>query len=57
MLYKTDAYYDGAADAGIAWDDPDLAIDWAIDMPLLSDKDRAAPRLAAIAPPFPPGAW
>lgn len=55
VLYKVDAYYDRATDAGIAWDDPALGIDWPVkqDIAILSDKDRAAPRLAEIAPPFP----
>ncbi|MBR0651215.1 dTDP-4-dehydrorhamnose 3,5-epimerase [Roseomonas terrae] len=57
VLYKTDNYYDREADAGIAWDDPDLDIDWSVDTPMLSEKDRGAPRLATIAPPFPQGAW
>lgn len=59
VLYKTDAYYDRAADAGIAWDDPALAIAWPVEAGevVLSDKDRTAPRLADIAPPFPKGAW
>lgn len=59
VLYKVDAYYDRAADAGIAWDDPALGIEWAVDLSeaILSEKDRAAPRLADIAPPFPRGSW
>jgi dTDP-4-dehydrorhamnose 3,5-epimerase len=57
VIYKVDAYYDRAADAGIAWDDPALGIDWPVASPVLSDKDRAAPRLAEIAPPFPEGSW
>jgi len=57
VLYKVDAYYDRATDAGIAWNDPALAIDWPVDNPILSDKDRKAPRLADIAPPFPKGSW
>jgi dTDP-4-dehydrorhamnose 3,5-epimerase len=57
VLYKVDAYYDRAADGAVAWDDPALAIPWPVgqDTALLSDKDRAALRLAAIDPPFPAG--
>jgi len=43
--YKCTALYDPASDAGVAWNDPDLAIDWPIDAPLLSDKDKALPTL------------
>ncbi|MCW8087485.1 dTDP-4-dehydrorhamnose 3,5-epimerase [Sabulicella glaciei] len=57
VLYKVDAEYDPATDAGIAWDDPDLGIQWPLPPggPVLSDKDRKAPRLRDIAPPFPKG--
>lgn len=37
-------------DASVAWDDPDIAIDWPIEPASLSAKDRAAPRLKDIAP-------
>lgn len=51
VLYKVDRYYDPNCDAGIAWDDPDLAIPWPTRMPILSDKDRRLPRLAELDPP------
>jgi dTDP-4-dehydrorhamnose 3,5-epimerase len=57
VLYKVDADYDRETDAAIAWNDPALGIDWSVDSPILSDKDRKAPRLAEIAPPFPKGYW
>lgn len=40
--------YAPEADAGICWDDPDLAIDWPFAEPLLSDKDARLPRLAEL---------
>ena len=40
--------YDRAADAGIRWNDADLAIDWPVSAPLLSDKDAALPFLAEV---------
>lgn len=47
LLYKTTDFYDPATDRSIAWDDPDLAIDWPLDdAPSLSAKDAQAPRLA-----------
>lgn len=47
LLYKTSGYYAPDCDRAIAWNDPDLAIDWPLDRaPTLSDKDSAAPRLA-----------
>lgn len=44
--YKCTALYDPASDAGVAWDEPQLAINWPVADPILSDKDRALPRLA-----------
>lgn len=45
FLYKCDNYYDAEADGGIAFDDPDLNIDWPIDIDkaILSDKDKNHP--------------
>ena len=47
VFYKVDASYSPEHDRSIAWDDPDLAIVWGLDgrQPVLSAKDRAAPRL------------
>jgi dTDP-4-dehydrorhamnose 3,5-epimerase len=57
VIYKVDAEYDPATDAGIAWDDPALGISWPVPEggPTLSDKDRKAPRLSDIPAPFPQG--
>jgi dTDP-4-dehydrorhamnose 3,5-epimerase len=38
--YKCTNYYHKASEMGLMWNDPDLAIDWEINAPLLSDKDR-----------------
>ena len=43
--YKCSTYYDGAADLSIAWDDPQLGIDWPERDVSLSPKDRAAGRI------------
>lgn len=45
FLYKVDNYYDKEADRGIRWNDPELAVDWGITDPILSDKDKIAPYL------------
>lgn len=45
--YKCDNYYDASSDAGIAFDDPNLNIDWTIsnDKAITSEKDRNHPTL------------
>ena len=53
VLYKVDAPYSAVHDGAVAWDDPELAIDWPLSgPPVLSGKDRAAPRLADWTNPF-----
>jgi dTDP-4-dehydrorhamnose 3,5-epimerase len=57
--YKCTALYDPADELVVAWNDPDLAIAWPLaGEPLLSGRDRAAPRLAEVLerlPVFSPG--
>ena len=48
--YKCTTLYDRDDEICVAWDDPDLAIAWPVDEPLLSEKDRRAPRLAELEP-------
>ena len=50
VLYRVSSYYDAELESGIAWDDPELGINWPLDEPVLSDRDRNAPRLAELAP-------
>ena len=45
VIYKCTALYDAASDRSIAWNDPDIGIQWPLEGPLLSPKDAAAPRL------------
>jgi len=46
--YKCTAPYNQAAERAIIWNDPDLAIEWPVERPVLSEKDAAAPRLADV---------
>jgi dTDP-4-dehydrorhamnose 3,5-epimerase len=54
VLYKVTNFYSPAHDFGLAWDDPDLAIEWGIktDQAYLSDKDRKWPRLTDLTETF-----
>jgi len=46
VIYKVDDFYAPELERGIAWNDPALGIDWPVDSPILSDKDRRYPPLA-----------
>ena len=46
--YKCTAHYDPKSEFSIAWNDPDLAIPWPTSSPLLSERDRRAPRLRDV---------
>ena len=45
FLYKADNYYAPEADAGIRWNDPEIGVEWGIDNPILSEKDKKNPFL------------
>lgn len=51
--YKCTAVYDPEDEFGVVWNDPDLAIDWPTDAPILSEKDASFPRLAEILDTLP----
>lgn len=51
--YKVSSYYDPETESGIAWDDPDVGVEWPVAEPLLSDRDRNAPRLADVEEELP----
>ncbi len=49
VMYKCTEQYYQEHDRSLAWDDPDIGIDWPIKDPILSQKDTAAPRLKDIS--------
>jgi dTDP-4-dehydrorhamnose 3,5-epimerase len=53
VCYLLSSAYDPDTEAGIAWDDPDVGIEWPLEEPILSERDRAAPRLAEVAETLP----
>jgi dTDP-4-dehydrorhamnose 3,5-epimerase len=51
--YKCTELYDPADEFGILWNDPELDITWPVREPILSEKDRTAPRLAELTDVLP----
>lgn len=44
LTYVVDNYYDGGKDEhGVAWNDPEIALDWGVTNPILSGRDAANP--------------
>jgi dTDP-4-dehydrorhamnose 3,5-epimerase len=43
LLYKCTNEYDTQTDAGIRWNDPDIAISWPVSEPIVSEKDAILP--------------
>lgn len=52
--YKVDDEYAASLEGGVAWNDPELAIDWGngSDAIVISGKDRDLPRFAQVESPF-----
>jgi dTDP-4-dehydrorhamnose 3,5-epimerase len=48
FMYKCTDFYAPAAERGLAWNDPDLAIAWPVEKPTLSAKDNEYPRLRDV---------
>ncbi|MGZ8666465.1 MAG: dTDP-4-dehydrorhamnose 3,5-epimerase [Solirubrobacterales bacterium] len=56
VSYLLSSLYDPATESGIAWDDPQVGIEWPLpdgEEPLLSERDRSAPSLADAAGSLP----
>ncbi|MEY8232638.1 dTDP-4-dehydrorhamnose 3,5-epimerase [Oscillospiraceae bacterium 50-16] len=45
FLYKVDNPYAPEADGGIRWNDPEIGVDWGVEVPILSEKDSKLPFL------------
>jgi dTDP-4-dehydrorhamnose 3,5-epimerase len=44
ITYLVDGYYNPDDELGVAWDDPDIGIDWGVSGPILSARDQGNPR-------------
>ena len=53
VAYLVSSVYDPATEAGIAWDDPEVGVEWGVEEPILSGRDQAAPKLSEIADTLP----
>ncbi len=49
-FYLVDKYYDGSDTRAIAWDDPDLNIEWPVKDPIISERDKNNPTLREVFP-------
>ena len=53
FFYKCTNIYNNESEGSIAWNDPDLNIDWGLsETPVLSEKDKQAPRFRDFVSPF-----
>jgi len=48
IYYKCNDYYNSELERGIRWDDSELNIDWKVNDPVLSDKDKNLPALSDL---------
>lgn len=46
LLYMVDSFYSPQGEKGIAWDDPDLAVQWPVKTPMVSPRDSKLPSFA-----------
>jgi dTDP-4-dehydrorhamnose 3,5-epimerase len=53
FFYKCDALYSPVDELVLRHDDPALGIDWGVDTPLLSERDKAGRTLAELEPALP----
>jgi dTDP-4-dehydrorhamnose 3,5-epimerase len=53
FVYKVTGLYNKESEGGLLWNDPALGINWGVDNPLLSDKDRILPLLSELPVIFP----
>ena len=53
VAYKLSSHYNPATEAGFAWDDPQVGIEWPLAEPVLSERDANAPKLAEVADSLP----
>ena len=53
VSYRLSSLYDPETEAGFAWDDPEVGVEWPVSDPQVSERDSGAPKLAEIADDLP----
>jgi len=53
VSYLLSSLYNPKTESGIAWDDPEVGVEWPVDQPLLSERDKGALALAAVRDSLP----
>lgn len=48
LIYLVSRYFTGTDEYGVAYDDPDLAVQWGIEEPVVSGRDRSNPRMCQL---------
>jgi len=48
FLYKCSEFFAPDDEGGIIWSDPDIGIDWPVEDPIVSEKDKQLQRLAEL---------
>lgn len=48
VAYKCSDYYNAKGERGVRWDDPTIRVNWDVEKPILSEKDRKLPLLSSI---------
>jgi len=52
VQYKCSNYYHKASEMGVAWNDPEIGIQWPVENPIISEKDAILPRLEDFQSPY-----
>jgi dTDP-4-dehydrorhamnose 3,5-epimerase len=52
FTYKCSNIYSKESEGSLLWNDPDINIDWGIEQPILSEKDKISPKFADFKSPF-----
>ncbi len=48
VFYKCNNYYNKELERGVRWDDPDLGIEWGVENPVISNKDKKQPLFSEL---------